>query len=676
MTQAETAAQATPHHAGALVLVFPVRLSNHPNAPTKTHTARARFSFPIRGRPMVSGRHSAVLSHHMRACLLALGVLLALPTFASAQGVAVDLYRAAETPQGGFAVSRPNDQGHLNLSVQLHADYALAPLVLTDRPGGGDPPRLVSDLLGLRAGIAFGLIDRLVIFGSLPVIALMEGQNFPGAGVPNADGAGIGDPDLGARVRLLGEASEMGALALQLTGTIPLAEAVDENQNLSGESAAAFSPELLGELRFAPVEITGNLGFRFRAQTDFTRLQIGHELTWGIGVGVRFLEEMLEARLEAFGSVGLTDPSLAANNPAETLLGLRVHPLDGLAIGLAGGIGLGTGYGTPIFRGVFSIGWTDTSDHERRAAGRSWDAPEPVEGRAAAGTRQGSERSPENGTATDGTATDSTAIDGTATDGTATDGAATDGTTADSTATDGAATDGTDTQEPDGPRSASAVARPDYEAIDRDGDRIVDAQDRCPLDREDYDEIQDEDGCPEEDADNDQLADEDDRCPLTPGPQRRGDCAGCPALACVSTSSGQIEITQRVEFETNEATILERSEAVLNDVLSIVSNNTQILRLRIEGHTDGRGDAADNLALSQRRAAAVVAWLVERGVERERLVGFGCGERHLVGADRTRIGRQRNRRVEFLIIEPASSREIYGDCAPADSTAASAPASE
>ncbi|MEZ4337818.1 MAG: OmpA family protein [Sandaracinaceae bacterium] len=566
--------------------------------------------------------------------LLLLGASIALPSVATAQagGLAIDLYQAAETSEDGFAISRPTDRGHLRFGAQLQGDYGLAPLILANT-GAADPPQLVSHLLGLRAGLSLGLIDRVVVYASLPVVAVMEGTQSPG-GVPNARGGGLGDPTLGARVRLVGEPDDVGAVALQLTGSIPLAEAIDPAQDLIGEGGVTFQPEVLGELRFDFLRVTANLGFLFRTAPTFVNLNVGHELTWGVGVGATFLDDMLEARLEAYGRVGLESPS-PQTAPAEALLGLRVHPIEGLVIGLAGGPGLGIGYGTPAFRGVLSVGWSEPIDLERRAAGRSWDAPAPGEEGATDGAR----------------GDDSGRADGSEAGG---DGATGEGTGEGASAT-GEGSGG----------SRAAIARPDYEQLDRDGDRVVDALDHCPIDREDFDEIQDEDGCPEEDADGDQVADIDDQCPLTPGRPTRGECNGCPELACVG-ETGAIEITQRVEFQFGEARILEQSEAVLRDVLSILRTNDQIVRLRIEGHTDDVGDDDHNLALSVRRAAAVVDWLVEHGAERDRLVGFGCGEMYpLQPGSSTRI-RARNRRVEFLIVEPPSGREVREGCRAAE----------
>ncbi len=582
--------------------------------------------------------------------LLLVGASFALPAIVGAQdgGLAIDLYQAAETSEDGFAISRPGDRGHLRFGAQLQGDYGLAPLVLADT-GAADPPQLVSHLLGLRAGVSLGLIDRIVIFGSLPVVAVMEGTQSPG-GVPNARGGGLGDPTIGARVRLVGDPDDVGAVALQLTGSIPLAEAIDSSQDLIGEGGVTFQPEVLGELRFDFLHVTANLGFLFRTAPTFVNLNVGHELTWGLGVGATFLDDLLEARVEAYGRVGLDDPA-PQTAPAEAILGLRVRPVGGLVIGLAGGPGLGTGYGTPAFRGVLSVGWSEQIDLARRAAGRSWDAPDPEATSSARG-------------ATGGAGGDATGGDR---GGEATGGETTGDATAEATGAAAAET----TADPNGETPPAggarvAVARPDYQQIDRDGDRVVDALDHCPIDREDFDEIQDEDGCPEEDADGDQVADLDDQCPLTPGRATRGECNGCPELACVVRGTGAIEITQRVEFQFGEARILESSEAVLRDVLSILRTNDQIVRLRIEGHTDDVGEDEANLALSVRRAAAVVDWLVEHGAERDRLVGFGCGEMYpLQPGTRTAI-RARNRRVEFLIIEPPSGREVREGCRAAE----------
>jgi outer membrane protein OmpA-like peptidoglycan-associated protein len=75
----------------------------------------------------------------------------------------------------------------------------------------------------------------------------------------------------------------------------------------------------------------------------------------------------------------------------------------------------------------------------------------------------------------------------------------------------------------------------------------------------------------------------------------------------------------------------------------------------IEGHTDSFGPDAINLELSQRRAESVASFLAEAGVESYRLVARGLGEAFPLVSNSSPAGRQRNRRVEIVILEPGQS---------------------
>jgi outer membrane protein OmpA-like peptidoglycan-associated protein len=121
-----------------------------------------------------------------------------------------------------------------------------------------------------------------------------------------------------------------------------------------------------------------------------------------------------------------------------------------------------------------------------------------------------------------------------------------------------------------------------------------------------------------------------------------------------STLASELRATGRavlygIRFATNSADITPESETVLNDVVAVTRTDTQ-LRLRIEGHTDSTNDDAFNLALSQRRADAVVTWLVTHGVPRTRLEAQGFGESKPVAGNDTLHGRALNRRVEIATI--------------------------
>jgi outer membrane protein OmpA-like peptidoglycan-associated protein len=156
------------------------------------------------------------------------------------------------------------------------------------------------------------------------------------------------------------------------------------------------------------------------------------------------------------------------------------------------------------------------------------------------------------------------------------------------------------------------------------------------------------------------VLDPDDECPLAPG---RPEDRGCPRSVRLDTETGQIFILQRVEFATNRDVILDRSFPVLEEVRAVLAANPQLVRVRIEGHTDDRGRDAANLDLSRRRAASVTRWLVEHGVEASRLEAWGCGEVHPMEDNASADGRQANRRVEFHIVDPAppaGARQLEG----------------
>ena len=216
---------------------------------------------------------------------------------------------------------------------------------------------------------------------------------------------------------------------------------------------------------------------------------------------------------------------------------------------------------------------------------------------------------------------------------------------------------------------------------DRDGDGILDDADQCPLEPEDKDGFEDEDGCPETDNDGDGILDADDKCPMQPE-DKDGfeDTDGCPdcdddgdgVLECpealdkcpgekgepsdgcakkynlVVITDSKIELKQTVFFDTRRATIKKVSFPLLNEVAqALVDHST--LNVRIEGHTDSQGSDKSNLTLSQKRAAAVRTYLINRGVDQARMVAEGYGERVPIADNRTGGGRAQNRRVEFVI---------------------------
>ena len=182
--------------------------------------------------------------------------------------------------------------------------------------------------------------------------------------------------------------------------------------------------------------------------------------------------------------------------------------------------------------------------------------------------------------------------------------------------------------------------------VDTDGDGIPDIRDLCPTLPEDKDGFQDEDGCPDLDNDQDGIPDASDLCPNEPGPPEE---RGCPKkYSLVSVTQDKIELHQAVFFATGRATILSPSFPLLDEVADVLKTRLA-MEGRVEGHTDTRGSRANNMRLSQARADSVKAYLVGRDIDASRMVSVGFGPDQPIETNRTAAGRERNRRVEFMI---------------------------
>jgi outer membrane protein OmpA-like peptidoglycan-associated protein len=86
-------------------------------------------------------------------------------------------------------------------------------------------------------------------------------------------------------------------------------------------------------------------------------------------------------------------------------------------------------------------------------------------------------------------------------------------------------------------------------------------------------------------------------------------------------------------------------------VLEVLQKHPEITKVSIEGHTDDQGAPAYNKRLSKDRAAAVVKWLVQHGIDKARLDAKGFGMERPLDTNSTEDGRALNRRVELHIVE-------------------------
>ena len=107
-------------------------------------------------------------------------------------------------------------------------------------------------------------------------------------------------------------------------------------------------------------------------------------------------------------------------------------------------------------------------------------------------------------------------------------------------------------------------------------------------------------------------------------------------------------VLNNIFFDFDKATLRKESTSELERLQKLLVE-TPALRLEISGHTDNVGNDAYNKDLSQRRAKAVVDYLVGKGIDKGRLTFAGYGDTQPVAPNATKAGRQLNRRTEFKV---------------------------
>ena len=204
---------------------------------------------------------------------------------------------------------------------------------------------------------------------------------------------------------------------------------------------------------------------------------------------------------------------------------------------------------------------------------------------------------------------------------------------------------------------------------DTDGDGIADKDDACP----EVAGLKEFNGCP--DTDNDGIADKDDKCPDVAGPAENGGCPWpdtdgdgvldkddlCPNEAGPASNNGCPEpndddqkrlnqYAKTILFDTGKASIKFESAEILSQIINVLKKFPKS-RFRIEGHTDSTGKKAKNITLSQNRADAVKIYLIQGGIASDRLESVGYGPEKPIASNKTKKGRELNRRVEINLIK-------------------------
>jgi OOP family OmpA-OmpF porin len=188
--------------------------------------------------------------------------------------------------------------------------------------------------------------------------------------------------------------------------------------------------------------------------------------------------------------------------------------------------------------------------------------------------------------------------------------------------------------------------------LDSDGDGVPDYLDKCP--NTPIGVKVDANGCPL-DSDGDGVPDYLDKCPNTPlGVQVDAD--GCPIKkekeTVIIVQPGEMEsvvLNGDANFEFNKSVLLPNAYVVLDSLVSTMMKHHEY-KWEIGGYTDGIGSVNYNIKLSQRRAQAVVDYLVSKGVKNNKLKVTGYGKANPIATNETPEGRSMNRRVEIKVI--------------------------
>ncbi|HEX4354342.1 MAG TPA: OmpA family protein, partial [Polyangiales bacterium] len=383
----------------------------------------------------------------------------------------------------------------------------------------------------------------------------------------------------------------------------------------TGDGKVRITPHLSIAGLASVFEYSVRVGINYRAESEIlTGVPTGTELGFAATAGLSVADHQVLLGPELFGSTVLEHDGAFKKDstPFELLFGAHYRPRN-FRMGVGVGPGLSRGLGTPGVRVVGMFEWAPSYDEDRDHDGifdRDDACPDIPGVRDPDPKKNGCPRPDRDG---DGILDQDDAC-------------------------------------PDipGVRSDDPTKNGCPIPPDRDKDGIPDREDDCPDVPGVASSVPGRNGCPP-DSDGDGIFDDEDACPTVPGP-RDPDPAknGCPKAR---VEKNQIVITERVEFETDSAKLLASSSGILNAVLDVLNQHPEISQLLVEGHTDNVGAASYNKGLSERRARSVVTWLVEHGIPRTHLLDAGFGLERPIDTNSTAAGRQRNRRVEFHILE-------------------------
>ncbi len=568
----------------------------------------------------------------IRTIGLTIWAFLAVAPAAWAVGLPAQTFAPSPHPRDYFTVQGTETLPHLGWGVGAFFNYAQDPLLLRGNDGSLHR-EVVSDQLTANVLVSFGLFDFMELAVDLPVHLYMAGEGLRDNAEPTT--AGIGDLRIIPRFRILDHGGKGFGLAAAAIVTVPTGKAIDP---FMGAENATVTPQLMAEVKWGLFRLAADLGYRFAEEANAKDLQVDDELVYGLGVGVKPGTEKVEIVAEAFGAAGANSLFEKNERRLEVDAGLKIFPVRGLTVNVGGGAGVLSGYGTPQWRVFAGLGYSPIPEPDTDGDGLVDSLDQcPTDPEDKDGFEDGN-GCPDPDNDQDGIL-------------------------------DASDTCPNEPEDKDGFEDGDGCPDPD-----NDQDGILDVDDRCPNEPEDKDGFEDGNGCPDPDNDNDRILDVADQCPLQP--ENYNGCKdddGCPEEGRICMTATKIVTLEPIYFVFGKAVILERSFPVLEEMAKALAENPQILKVRVEGHTDDIGRDPANLKLSKARAKSVYDALIKRGIAKKRLLHEGYGETRPLVPNTSDENRQQNRRVDFIIVETAPSAPVVPP-APAPPAAPEAPA--
>jgi OOP family OmpA-OmpF porin len=569
----------------------------------------------------------------------------------TAPGFALDRFDPSERGSLWFAADSLEIDGSGRPAIGVIGSYAASPLVAYNA-NGSQSVAIVKELFVLHPGGSVVVWDRLRLGLDIPVALVDDGTTAIENGITYKapTGLSMGDVRLSADVRLIGRASTPFTLAIGVPLYLPSGSAAA----YMGDGSLRAEPRVSAAGQVAWFAYAAHVGVLIRpSESGFGTTPLGTELTFNAAAG--FHHGVVQVGPEVFGSTVASGAFQTATTPFEALLGAHVDLPYDFRLGAGIGPGIGRGLGTPEWRGLFSAEWAPPAspailDADHDGIPDSEDACPTLAGLKTADAKTNGCPSDRDGDGIPDSEDACPLAPGVRTNDPRTNGCPPDG--------DGDGVPDAEDACPTIPGMRTNDPKTNGCPSDRDGDGVYDFEDACPILPGIRTNNPKTNGCPS-DRDGDGIYDTEDACPDDPGPRdpdpKRN---GCPPAF---VSNGQIHVRDPFKFRFAKTELDPAGDPILEAVLKVLTDHPEFKKVHIEGYTDNVGNAAQNLKLSEGRAASVRKWLIAHGIAAARLTSAGYGPASPVDTNATEEGRRNNRRVEF---------HIEGETAPPGATPA------